>query len=121
MHRDAHRARAFTRLTVAIVDLGRDGYARALRGESDPLPSFVGAPTFATADKELEWLNRAQCIVVGRVDMKALRVEYDAYAIEVGTSKQPIAKPTSGPGSFGPEIVIARRRRHFRCYCGNER
>jgi Protein of unknown function (DUF3237) len=72
-----------------IVDLGRDGYARALRGESDPSPSFVGAPTFATADRELEWLNRAQCLVVGRVDMKALRVEYDAYAIEVGATKQP--------------------------------
>jgi Protein of unknown function (DUF3237) len=72
-----------------IVDLGRDGYVRALRGESDPLPSFVGAPTFETADKELEWLNRAQCLVVGRVDMKALRVEYDAYAIEVGAIKQP--------------------------------
>jgi hypothetical protein len=75
-----------------VVDLGRDGYARVLRGESDPFPSFVGAPTYATADKELEWLNRAQCIVVGRVDMRMLRVEYDAYAIEVGASKQPIAR-----------------------------
>jgi hypothetical protein len=83
-----------------IVDLGRDGYARALRGESDPLPSFVGAPTFATADKELEWLNRAQCLVVGRVDMKVLRVEYDAYAIEVGATKQPIA-PDVGRDQFG--------------------
>jgi hypothetical protein len=83
-----------------IVDLGRDGYARALRGESNPLPSFVGAPTFATADKGLEWLNRAQCLVVGRVDMKALRVEYDAYAIEVGATKQPIApSPNIGRGS----------------------
>ncbi len=36
-----------------IVDLGEDGYARALRGESDPLPAFVGAPTYATADKKL--------------------------------------------------------------------
>ena len=78
-----------------VVDLGRDGYARVLRGESDPLPPFVGAPTYATADKELEWLNRAQCLVVGRVDMKTLRVEYDAYAIEVGASKRPNA--ASGP------------------------
>jgi len=83
-----------------IVDLGRDGYTRALRGESDPLPSFVGAPTFATTDKELEWLNRAQCLVVGRVDMKVLRVEYDAYAIEVGATKQPIA-PGVGRDQFG--------------------
>ena len=82
-------ARVFTSYG-GVVDLGRDGYARVLRGESDPFPSFVGAPTYATADKELEWLNRAQCLVVGRVDMKTLRVEYDAYAIDVGASKQPI-------------------------------
>ncbi len=61
------------------LDLGRDGYDRALRGEFDPWPPFVRAPTYATADKELEWLNRAQCLIVGRVDMKALRVESDAY------------------------------------------
>jgi hypothetical protein len=80
-----------------IVDLGADGYARALRGESDPLPAFVGAPTYATADKELKWLNRAQCIAVGRVDMKALRVEYDAYLIEVGGRKHsPRSQPDSG-------------------------
>jgi predicted small integral membrane protein len=70
-----------------IVDLGTDGYARALRGEFDPLPAFIGAPTYQTADKELEWLNRAQCLCVGRVDMKALRVEYDVYVIEVGGRK----------------------------------
>ena len=66
------------------VDLGPDGYARALHGEFDPLPPFVGNPTYATAEKSLQWLNRAQCIAVGRVDMKALRVEYDAYVIQVG-------------------------------------
>jgi Protein of unknown function (DUF3237) len=67
-----------------IFDLGADGYARALRGEFDPLPSFVVAPTYVTADKELAWLNRAQCIGLGKVDMKALRIEYDVYAIGVG-------------------------------------
>jgi hypothetical protein len=70
-----------------IVDLGVDGYARALRGEFDPLPAFVGTPTYQTADMELAWLNRAQCVCVGRVDMKALRVEYDVYVIEVGGRK----------------------------------
>ncbi len=78
-----------------VVDLGRDGYARALHGESDPFPPFVGAPTYSTADKELEWLNRAQCLVVGRVDMKALRVEYDAYSIKVGAAKTPVAPEPS--------------------------
>lgn len=66
------------------LELGRDGYARALRCEFDPWPPFVCAPTYATADKELGWLNRAQCLIVGRVDMKALTVESDAYFIEVG-------------------------------------
>jgi hypothetical protein len=69
------------------LELGRDGYARALRGEFDPWPPFVCAPTYATADKALEWLNRAQCLIVGRVDMKALTVESDAYLIEVGGRK----------------------------------
>jgi hypothetical protein len=63
-----------------MFDLGADGYARALRGEFDPLPAFVVAPTYTTADQELAWLNRAQCIGVGRMDMKALRAEYDIYA-----------------------------------------
>jgi hypothetical protein len=68
-----------------ILDLGPAGYARALRGEFDPLPPFVLAPTYATADKELAWLNRAQCIGVGRVDMKTLRAEYDVYVVSVGS------------------------------------
>ena len=70
-----------------IFDLGPAGYARALRGEFDPLPPFVVAPNYATADKELAWLNRAQCIGVGRVDMKALRAEYDVYVVTVGAAK----------------------------------
>jgi len=71
-----------------IFDLGAAGYARAMRGEFDPLPPFVVAPTYVTADKELAWLNRAQCIGVGRVDMKALRAEYDVYVIQVGQLKK---------------------------------
>ena len=41
-------------------------------------------PTFATADKRYEWLNRAQCIGVGRVDAVALRYGFDAYLVRVG-------------------------------------
>ena len=75
-----------------IFDLGAAGYARALRGEFDATPPFVGTPTYATADKELAFLNRAQCIAVGRVDMKALRVHYDVYRIGVGDRKHPPAR-----------------------------
>jgi truncated hemoglobin YjbI len=66
-----------------IFDLGPDGYARALRDDYDPLPPVVVTPTYATADPSLGWLNRAQCIGVGRVDMKALRVEFDVYVVRV--------------------------------------
>jgi hypothetical protein len=66
-----------------FLDFGPDGYTRALRDEFDPLPPLVVTPTYATADTELEWLNRAQCIGVGRVDMTALRVEFDAYVVRV--------------------------------------
>jgi Protein of unknown function (DUF3237) len=71
-----------------IFDLGADGYARALRNEFDAFPPFVTAPTYTTADKELAWLNRAQCIGLGRVDAKAMRIESDVYAIAVGGSKR---------------------------------
>jgi Protein of unknown function (DUF3237) len=73
-----------------IFDLGAAGYARAMRGEFDPLPPFVVAPTYVTAAKELAWLNRAQCIGVGRVDMKALRAEYDVYVVTVGAAKHAV-------------------------------
>jgi len=70
-----------------IFDLGRDGFSRALRDEFNPLPPVVVTPTYATADKRLEWLNRVQCLGVGRVDMIALRVEFDVYVVQVGGRK----------------------------------
>ena len=54
-----------------MFDLGPDGYARAMRDEFDAFPPFVTAPTYTTADKELAWLNRAQCLGLGRVDTKS--------------------------------------------------
>jgi hypothetical protein len=66
------------------LELGHEGYARAQRGDFDPWPPFVCAATYATADKDLEWLNRAQCLLLGRVDMRALQVESDVYLVEVG-------------------------------------
>jgi hypothetical protein len=71
-----------------MFDLGPDGFARALRDDFDPLPPVVVTPTYATADKQLEWLNRAQCIGVGRVNMRALRVEFDVYLLQVRGRKQ---------------------------------
>jgi hypothetical protein len=47
----------------------------------------VTAPTYTTADKELAWLNRAQCLGLGRVDTKAMRIESDVYIVSVGGRK----------------------------------
>jgi Protein of unknown function (DUF3237) len=72
-----------------LFDLGADGYARALRDESDPFPPVVVTPTFAAASPSLAWLNRIQCIGVGRVDMAAQRIDYDFYAVRVGDRMRP--------------------------------
>jgi hypothetical protein len=76
-----------------ILDLGADGYGRAMRGDFGILPPFVLAPTYGTADKELAWLNRAQCIGVGRVNMKTLRAGYDVYVVTVGAAKETPPEP----------------------------
>jgi hypothetical protein len=70
-----------------MFDLGPDGYARAMRDEFNAFPPFVTAPTYTTADKELAWLNRAQCLGLGRVDTKAMRIESDVYIVSVGGRK----------------------------------
>jgi len=71
-----------------MFDLGTDGYARAMRNDFDAFPPFVTSPTYTTADKELAWLNRAQCLGLGRVDTKAMRIEADVYAVSVGERKR---------------------------------
>jgi hypothetical protein len=66
------------------LDLGVDGYERALHGEFATLPPLVVTPTFETADPRLKWLNRVRCVGVGRVDTQALTYIFDVYAVEVG-------------------------------------
>ena len=74
-----------------IFDLGPDGYERALRNEYDPVPPLVLAPQFVTSHPNWLWLNRLQCLAVGRVTMADLLVRFDLYAIRAG---QPL--PSSG-------------------------
>lgn len=67
-----------------ILDLGPDGYDRALHNQFEPCPHLVVAPTYCTGDNQLAWVNRLQCIGVGRVDMQALEVCFDVYYFEIG-------------------------------------
>ncbi len=66
------------------IDLGPDGYSHALRGQFASLPPLVVTPTFETGAARLQWLNRARCVGVGRVDTRALTYAFDVYAVEVG-------------------------------------
>jgi hypothetical protein len=74
-----------------IFDLGPDGYKRALRNDFDPVPPLVLAPQFITSHPSWLWLNRLQCLAVGRATMDDLVVRLDIYAIRTG---QPL--PSSG-------------------------
>ncbi len=74
-----------------IFDLGPDGYERAVRNEFDPVPPLVLAPQFITSHPNWLWLNRLQCLAVGRATMADLTVRLDIYAIRAG---QPL--PSSG-------------------------
>jgi hypothetical protein len=71
-----------------IFDLGPGGYQRALVNQYDPVPPLVLAPQFVTSHPNWLWLNRLQCLAVGRVTMADLFVRFDLYAIRAG---QPLA------------------------------
>jgi hypothetical protein len=84
-----------------ILDLGPD-YQRALRGELDPVPPLVLAPQFITSHPNWLWLNRLQCLAVGRATMADLMVRLDIYAIRTG---QPL--PSSGlPRADGAAALV---------------
>jgi hypothetical protein len=78
-----------------IFDLGPDGYQRAVRNEFDAVPPLVLAPQFITSHPDWLWLNRLQCLAVGRATMADLVVRLDIYAIRTG---QPL------PGSGLPRV-----------------
>jgi len=84
-----------------IFDLGPNGYERALREEYDPVPPLVLAPQFVTSHPNWLWLNRLQCLAVGRVTMADLIVRFDLYAIRAG---QPL--PSSGLPRVADEPLI---------------
>lgn len=84
-----------------IFDLGPDGYERAVRDEFDPAPPLVLTPTFTTSHPDWLWLNRLQCLAVGRATMADLVVRLDIYAIRTG---QPL--PSSGlPRVDAPGLI----------------
>lgn len=88
-----------------IFDLGPDGYERALKNDYNPMPPLVLAPQFVTSHPNWLWLNRLQCLAVGRVTMSDLLVRFDLYAIRAG---QPL--PSSGLPRMDDETLIGEHQ-----------
>ena len=64
-----------------VVDFGPNGYNALSHGGGPKAAEVQLAPRFVSAAPKLEWLNRVQCVGLGRVTMSKLLVEYDLYAI----------------------------------------
>jgi len=64
-----------------LAELGEDGYVKALAGQFAPFPAAVVTPRFLSGHPKYLWLNRLQCIGVGRVRMQELVFELDVFAV----------------------------------------
>lgn len=64
-----------------LAELGEDGYVKALAGHFAPFPAAVVTPRFLSGHPKYLWLNRLQCIGVGRVRMQELAFELDVFAV----------------------------------------
>jgi len=85
-----------------IIDTGPDGYDRAQRNEFDPAPPAVMTPQFVTSHPSWLWLNRLQCIALGRADTPNLIARLDIYAIRVGQPRASSGLPRiSGASLIG--------------------
>ena len=64
-----------------VAEFGADGYDKFLNGNPPALVPLRIAPRYYTAHADYLWMNRLQCIGIGEVDMKEMRVSYDIYAV----------------------------------------
>jgi hypothetical protein len=64
-----------------VLELGPDGYERAIEGIYPPNPPASVTPRFLTSSREYDWLNRLQCFGTGFLDTRAYVLNYDMYTI----------------------------------------
>jgi hypothetical protein len=64
-----------------IVDLGKGGYERAVRGDLPRRTALQLAPRFMTGNPQYEWMNRAQFVAVGEVRSDQGTVDYDLFRV----------------------------------------
>lgn len=64
------------------IELGEDGYKKALQQQFTPTPPLVVCPRILTAHPKYKWLNRLQCLAIGRVRLAAAMLEYDVFTVK---------------------------------------
>ena len=72
---------------TGLIEFGEDGYERMASGDWPVMPRHQVAPRLMTVHPRYQWMNRTQFLGVGQVDMRALIIKYDVFA--VATDVQP--------------------------------
>jgi hypothetical protein len=63
------------------IDFGADGYQRALANALPSRSDFVICPRILTGHPKYLWLNRVQCLGLGRTRLDELSFHYDCFAV----------------------------------------
>jgi len=66
---------------AGYFELGENGYDNFLKKKWPPTPPTRTTPRLSTAHPKYLWVNRLQCIGIGRVIMKVPIYEYDLYGL----------------------------------------
>jgi hypothetical protein len=64
------------------IELGEDGYVRALKQDFPATPALVICPRVLTGHPKYRWLNRVQCLAIGRVRLAECLLEYDVFTVK---------------------------------------
>jgi hypothetical protein len=65
-----------------VLDVGTDGYAKALEGKLPDVIDLRVASRMHTANPKYQWLNRLQFVQFGDAKPGTLTVRYDVYAMK---------------------------------------
>jgi hypothetical protein len=76
-----------------LIEFGEDGYERMVAGNWPDMPKHQVAPRMTTAAPRYRWMNRTQFVGVGQVDMRALVIKYDVYAVATLVGPEAWRKP----------------------------
>lgn len=64
-----------------VFELGQNGYENFLKNKWPPTPPTRTCPRLLTSHPKYLWVNRLQCIGIGRVIMAEVLAEYDLYGL----------------------------------------